>query len=79
MTQFNQLPPKMQEFLITLQQHLPAGVPMTLDVNLSESWLHRYYIGVGGWNYEVWCNCNDTSSDAPSETWGYALTGYRPF
>lgn len=79
MTQFNQLHPKMQQFLITLQQHLPAGVPMTLDVNLTESWLHRYYIGVGGFQYEVWHNCLDTPEDAPEGTWGYSLTGYHPF
>lgn len=78
MTQFNSLHPKVQQFLIALQQRLP-NIPMTLDVNLSEGWLHRYYIGVGGYQYELWHNCLDISEESPEGTWGYSLSGYRPF
>ena len=76
MTQFNSLHPKVQQFLSALQQKVPAGIPLTLDVNLSENYLHRFYIGVGGWQYELWHNCLHGEQ---LNSWGYSLVGYRPF
>ena len=83
MSQFNQLHIKVQQFLMALQSTLPSNCHLTLDVNLTESWIHKYYIGINGFQYMLWHNCLDTTQDGITTqdggTFGYELTGYRPF
>lgn len=62
---------------MALQSALPNNCHLTLDVNLTESWIHKYYIGINGFSYMLWHNCLDTTQDGGS--FGYELTGYRPF